>query len=70
MTAQQNPDTGGGPRTIISVDAMGGDHGPAAIVAGLAVCAAANPNIGFILHGPEPELTGLITRRRALQGRC
>jgi phosphate acyltransferase len=55
---------------VISVDAMGGDRGPATVVAGLAVSAAKNPDIRFILHGPEPELTRLVSRRRQLAGRC
>ncbi len=54
-----------GPRdTIISVDAMGGDQGPAAVVAGMAKSAAKNPDIGFILHGPESELAPLVARRK------
>ncbi len=51
-------------RTIISVDAMGGDQGPSAVVAGMALSAAKNPDIGFILHGPARELAPLIDRRR------
>ncbi len=48
---------------------MGGDKGPAAIVAGCASSAQKNPDIGFILHGPEAELKELVARRRALEGR-
>ena len=55
---------------ILSVDAMGGDEGPAAIVAGCALSAKANPDIGFILHGPEAELAPLVARRKHLAGRC
>ena len=60
--------TSGAPRTIISVDAMGGDLGPAAVVAGLALSAAQNPDVGFILHGPKADLQTLIQRKRALTG--
>lgn len=56
-------------RIIISVDAMGGDRGPAAVVAGISRSAAKNPDIGFILHGPEGALTKLVARRKALRGR-
>jgi glycerol-3-phosphate acyltransferase PlsX len=56
-------------RIIISVDAMGGDAGPAAVVAGIAASAAKNPDIGFILHGPEAELRALVDRKRSLAGR-
>ena len=57
-------------RTIISVDAMGGDHGPATVVAGIAKSAQKNPDIGFILHGPEGLLEPLVARRKTLAGRC
>ena len=39
-------------RILISVDAMGGDAGPAVVVAGIAKSAEKNPVFGFILHGP------------------
>ncbi len=58
-----------GQRTIISVDAMGGDQGPGAIVSGLQLVAAQDPTLGFILHGPEPELAPLVARHRKLAGR-
>lgn len=57
------------PRTVISVDAMGGDAGPSAVVGGLAKSAAKNPDIQFILHGPEAQLRRLIARRRGLAER-
>ncbi|MGL4310861.1 MAG: phosphate acyltransferase PlsX [Paracoccaceae bacterium] len=55
---------------VISVDAMGGDNGPAAVVAGLADSAASNPQVSFILHGPEPELSRLVARHEGLAARC
>jgi phosphate acyltransferase len=55
--------------TVISVDAMGGDHGPAAVVAGLSLSAAKNPDIRFLLHGPEDELARLVARR-GIEARC
>lgn len=57
-------------RIIISIDAMGGDRGPAAVVDGLAISADKNPEIGFIVHGDEAELTRLISPRSELAGRC
>ncbi|OWU82336.1 phosphate acyltransferase [Oceanicola sp. 22II-s10i] len=60
------PDTG---RVVISVDAMGGDRGPAAVVAGIARSAKKNPDIHFILHGRKAELERLIGRRRWLADR-
>ncbi|MFV0358829.1 phosphate acyltransferase PlsX [Tropicimonas sp.] len=56
-------------KTVISVDAMGGDRGPAAVVAGCAISARKNPDIGFILHGRRDELEPLVARRN-LGDRC
>jgi glycerol-3-phosphate acyltransferase PlsX len=69
MTAQTDHKFAKPGRTIISVDAMGGDAGPAAVVAGIAASAAKNSEIAFILHGPEAELAPLVERRRDLAGR-
>ncbi|WP_416384566.1 phosphate acyltransferase PlsX [Roseovarius sp. Pro17] len=57
-------------KTVISVDAMGGDMGPATVVAGIAASANKNPDIAFILHGPLAELEPLVARHRTLAGRC
>jgi len=57
-------------RVVISVDAMGGDRGPATVVAGIARSAKKNPDIHFILHGPKAELERLVNRRRGLAERC
>ena len=65
--------TGGARRpgnVVISVDAMGGDRGPATVIAGIAASAEKNPEIRFIVHGPEPELRRLIGRRKGLAERC
>ncbi|MFV0300359.1 MAG: phosphate acyltransferase PlsX [Paracoccus sp. (in: a-proteobacteria)] len=62
------PGTGGS--VVISVDAMGGDRGPAAVVAGIAESAGKNPEIRFIVHGDEKVLKHLIGKRRGLAGRC
>ena len=77
--ASQGPDAHGtlakgvtgmsGERLVLSIDAMGGDLGPVAVVAGLAICAAQMGDADFILHGDEAELTKLLSRHPALQGR-
>jgi glycerol-3-phosphate acyltransferase PlsX len=56
-------------RITISIDAMGGDLGPAAVVAGIETSAQKNPDISFLVFGPEPELAQLIAKR-GLSGRC
>jgi glycerol-3-phosphate acyltransferase PlsX len=55
------------PGTVLSIDAMGGDLGPAVVVAGMAISAAKNPNLRFILHGPQDELTKLVARLHAFR---
>ncbi|MCB2115602.1 MAG: phosphate acyltransferase PlsX [Rhodobacteraceae bacterium] len=69
-SAPEAPGYGTSGRIVISVDAMGGDRGPAAVVGGLAESAAKNPRIEFILHGPEEELQRLVSKRSELSGRC
>ena len=61
---------GNGGAVVISVDAMGGDRGPAAVVAGIEKSADKNPEIRFIVHGPEVELRRLIGKRREIAARC
>jgi phosphate acyltransferase len=56
-------------RVVISVDAMGGDRGPAAVVAGLADSVARHPDMDVILHGDEAVLQPLLHRYAALAGR-
>ncbi|MFN7001795.1 MAG: phosphate acyltransferase PlsX [Roseinatronobacter sp.] len=54
-------------RITISVDAMGGDQGPSAVVEGCALSAARNDAIGFMLHGDEAILAPLVARHHVLQ---
>lgn len=68
MPEPRVPENGG--HVVISVDAMGGDRGPSVVVAGLAESAEKNPEIRFIVHGDEAQLSGLIARRKVLAGRC
>lgn len=42
---------------------MGGDRGPAAVVAGCARSLEDHPDLRFILHGPKAELQALVDRR-------
>ncbi len=54
---------------ILSVDAMGGDLGPAAIVSGCAHSAKKNSRIGFIFHGHADEIERLAAKRKHLHKR-
>ncbi|MET0295027.1 MAG: phosphate acyltransferase PlsX [Phenylobacterium sp.] len=55
---------------VISVDAMGGDHGPSVVVPGVALAARQLPaNVRFLLHGEEEALARELKACAALQGR-
>ncbi|WP_343082050.1 phosphate acyltransferase PlsX [Ostreiculturibacter nitratireducens] len=58
-----------GPITL-SIDAMGGDRGPAAVAAGIIASAAELPDLRFVVHGPEAELSRLLGRRGDIGSRC
>lgn len=63
------PETSGSDRTVISVDAMGGDKGPAAVVAGLVDSLARHPGLHVLLHGDEAQVAPLLAREPGLSGR-
>lgn len=69
MTAGPDHKQASAERFIISVDAMGGDEGPATVVAGIAISAAKNPEVEFILHGDSAVLTPLLAKRPRLTNR-
>ena len=48
---------------------MGGDRGPAAVVAGIEKSAEKNPSIGFLVFGSEAEIRPLLEKRK-LTDRC
>ncbi|MEO0911998.1 MAG: phosphate acyltransferase PlsX [Pseudomonadota bacterium] len=57
-------------RTVwISIDALGGEGGPNAIIGGMAKSANKNPEIGFILHGEADVFEPLLKRRPELAER-
>lgn len=49
---------------VISVDAMGGDQGPAPIVAGLSRFLSKTKNVHILLHGPAEELGPMVDKRK------
>jgi glycerol-3-phosphate acyltransferase PlsX len=53
----------------LSIDAMGGDRGPATVVAALSRVAEAHPELRFLLHGPVEQLKPLLARQRLLSDR-
>ncbi|WP_333831355.1 phosphate acyltransferase PlsX [Pararhodobacter sp.] len=77
ISDQDHPAHAGGPggspetgQVQISVDAMGSDLGPAAVVAGCALSVRNNPHVHIILHGDTAVLEPLVARQPALTGRC
>lgn len=70
MTSVSDTETPKAGRVVISVDAMGGDRGPATVVAGLVHSATKNPEVAFLLHGDEAVLRQMVERRKVLSGRC
>ena len=51
---------------ILSIDAMGGDGGPSAVLAGAAIARRRHPKVRFLFHGDEKVLVPLLARYRAL----
>ncbi|WP_136441589.1 phosphate acyltransferase PlsX [Pacificoceanicola onchidii] len=70
MTSLKDHTRTGSDKVVISVDAMGGDSGPATVVAGISHSAEKNPRLHFLLHGPKDTLEALVAKRRVLDGRC
>jgi len=55
---------------VISIDAMGGDHGPPVVVPGVArAVSQLGVDARFLLHGDEAALTAAVGRLPVLQGR-
>ncbi len=74
-SAQDHPQAGAqgkspetGPITI-SLDAMGGDHGPAAVLAGAARAASRNAQLRLLIHGDTAALEPLMTQHADLASR-
>lgn len=70
MTVKTDQSLAKAKRITLSIDAMGGDAGPATVVAGCDVSARKNPDIFFILHGPKSDLEALVARKQSLNARC
>ena len=52
---------------ILAVDAMGGDHAPAAIIAGLDLAAERHPLAAFLLFGDETVVRPLLDKTKRLR---
>jgi glycerol-3-phosphate acyltransferase PlsX len=54
----------------VSIDAMGGDAGPAIVVSALLRTLQRHPDARFILHGDETQLNALVARQPKLASRA
>jgi phosphate acyltransferase len=73
MTSVQDPlqpGAGGAGPTTISLDAMGGDHGPQVVLAGAARALGAEPRLQLLVHGDRAALGPLAAKHRELAGRA
>ncbi|PIE16902.1 MAG: phosphate acyltransferase [Rhodobacterales bacterium] len=64
------PKTSDNTAVVISVDAMGSDLGPDAVVSGISIAARENPDIRFIITGDQDTLNALLPNHPELAGRC
>jgi glycerol-3-phosphate acyltransferase PlsX len=53
---------------VISIDGLGGDHAPSAVVDGLEIAAARLPDVRFLLHGPQAEMEAALAAKPSLSG--
>jgi glycerol-3-phosphate acyltransferase PlsX len=54
----------------VSIDAMGGESGPGAVVSALLKTIQRHSDVQFILHGDETQLNALLARQPKLKGRA
>lgn len=54
----------------LSIDAMGGDLGPSAVIAGMHLFSKSNQDVNYILHGDKTQIEPLLTKRRQLLDKC
>ena len=70
MTLNNTAHGASAPKITVSVDAMGGDAGPAEAVAGCLLSIQKNPRLGLVLHGDAAVLAPLVNRHEALKDRA
>ena len=64
MTQATSPSDPSAEKVVLSVDAMGGDAGPQAVVEGLAKFLGSAADAHVLLHGPSPQLDPLVARAK------
>src|SRR5206468_13080189 len=58
----------GGPR--IAIDAMGGDTGPAAMIAGASRALKRDPTLQFTFYGDQRQVEAEIGKHKSVAGHC
>jgi phosphate acyltransferase len=53
--------------TVISIDAMGGDHGPSVTIPAMAQALDAYPNVSFLVYGDEAAINNQLSKFKALK---
>ena len=67
MSEPKSSEVNLGSNIVISVDAMGGDSGPSAVVAGLAIALKSYPKMKYLVHGQQDLLKTLIKQEKLTQ---
>lgn len=57
-------------RTVIALDAMGGDNAPEAVVAGAAMARERYPNVSYLFFGDEARIKPLLDKHAELRALC
>ena len=55
-------------RTVIALDAMGGDEAPDIVIEGAALARERYPNVSYLFYGDEEKIKPLLARHTSLQG--
>ena len=53
--------------TVISIDAMGGEHGPSVTIPAMAQALDAYPNVSFLVYGDEAAINNQLSKFKALK---
>ncbi|MBE3637145.1 phosphate acyltransferase PlsX [Mangrovicoccus algicola] len=69
-TAQPAKGNGDSGNIVLSIDAMGGDKGPAMVMSGLHKALQRNARLRFLVHGDSAVLEPLAAKHRLLRERC
>lgn len=56
-------------KSVISVDAMGGDAGVSAVIGGMAIAAKEHPEVNFVVHGDKAAINKCLKRKHDLATR-